>query len=156
MMYFLMLTKELFMITIVKRFCLIRIKCQRKTSNNTVLVLTFGNISQSDVLKDIMMIREDSIMYIEMFLKKLRLKKEKLSNHEMICKNKWENMKVLEQWLQILRRYYLSMMIGKILPLTSLSHGQNSMTPEMRKIVGLNVVCKNKTKRKGKKKKKPI
>lgn len=147
MMYFLMPTKEPFMITIVRGFCLIRIKCQRKTSNNTVLVLIFGNVSQWDALKDIMMIRVDSIMFIEMFLKKSRHKKEKLSNREMICKNKWENTKALEQWSQISRKYYLFTTIGKTLQLTRLSHGQNNMTPELQRIAGLNVVCKKKTKK---------
>lgn len=80
--------KEHFMITIEKRFSSIKIKCQKKISNNTVLVSIFGSTLQSDVLKGIMMIKDPFIMFTGMYSKKSKLKKLKPLNPEMIWKRK--------------------------------------------------------------------
>ena len=66
--------KERFMTIIEKRFYSIRMKCQRRIWNSIVLGSIFGSILQRNVIKDLEIKKEDSIMCIEMCSKRLRLR----------------------------------------------------------------------------------
>ena len=88
MMFFPIPTKGHFMTTIEKRSFSIKTKCPRKILNSIVLVLIFGNFSQSGALKDLTMIRLAFLLFIEMFSKKLKLNNSKPLNQEKTSKKK--------------------------------------------------------------------
>lgn len=128
--------KEPFMTTIVKKFFLIKTKCQKKISNSIVLASIFGNTLRSDALKVITTTKDLFITFIEMYSKKSKLKKLKHLSQETIWKKRWENIKALVFRIQTSIKYLPFMMIGKILQLTKLLLGVNSMILEMLKIDG--------------------
>jgi hypothetical protein len=63
------------MITTDKKYSLIRMKCQNRTSSSTALVLIFGPTSHPLASKDLMMMKVDFIKFIEKCLKKLKAKR---------------------------------------------------------------------------------
>lgn len=69
--------KEHGMTIIDKKCYIIKMKCQNKIFNNIVLDLIFGIILQLVVLRDMKMDKEDFIMFIEMFFKKLKQNNQK-------------------------------------------------------------------------------
>lgn len=150
----LILMKEPFMITIDKRSSSIRIKCQNRILNNILLVLIFGSSSQWDVSRDIMMRKDRFIMSTEKCSKRLRLNKLRRLSREMIWKRIWESTKGLELLILISTKFWHFITIGKTLPLIKHFHGASNMIFEMHKIDGWNVVCRSRTKRKGKRKRK--
>lgn len=128
--------KEPFMTTIVKRFFSIKTKCQKKISNSIVLASIFGSTLRSDALKVITTTKDLFITFIETYSKKSKLKKLKHLSQETIWKKRWENIKALVFRIQTSIKYLPFMMIGKILQLTKLLLGVNSMILEMLKIDG--------------------
>jgi hypothetical protein len=83
-----MLTKELGMTTIDKKYCLINKICPNKMFKCIVLDLIFGIILRLDALKD-MMIRKVAFMkFIELYFKKSRLNNQNHTICETIYNNK--------------------------------------------------------------------
>lgn len=87
-MSYLIQIKELFMITTEKKFYSIKIKCQKKIFNNIALDLIFGNSLVPNVTKDLMMMKEHSLLFIDKYFKISKPNKLKHTNHDKIYNNK--------------------------------------------------------------------
>lgn len=155
-MFFRMLTKELGMTIIGRKYCSIKMKWVRKILNSIVLGLIFGPILLSILMMGSKMIRKGSMLSIVMSLKKLRPKKLKLIIIEKILKRNLENMRVLV--IQILRKKkcWSFIKIGKTLRLIRLLFGVRNGILVRLVIDGSEEKWKNKIRNRGKVRKKPI
>lgn len=89
------------MITIAKRYYLIKMRCLNKMLKCIASDLIYGLTLLKVVLKDLMIVKDPFIRYIGMCSRRLRLKRLELLHKGMICNSNAENMKDLEIQQQI-------------------------------------------------------
>jgi len=105
----------------------INTKCQTKKNRNICLNLTFKYILPKTALRGIVMMKMDFILCIGIYLKKLKMKKNKHLMIMTMCLS-LKNIKVLEILKLILICYWFFINNGRILEVTRVLPMQRNIT----------------------------